>query len=283
MVDVTAVLPPGRRPGPQPPGEVRRVIPPEAGGTPTWADHVRIHGPLPCARPSDAWRRGGIDEIARSGLLGRGGAAFPVATKLRAVCGAPGRPVVIANGTEGEPVVRKDRVLLTEAPHLVLDGAMVAARIVGATEIVVVAARRGPPFGAGGGGTAHANGSRRDAGASGLRRPELRERRGQRRREPGRPFAAGPQDQATAPGRKGAASAPDVGAQRRDLGPPRARSRATVRSGSASSAPRTSQDRRSSPSSARSSGPGFSRLRSGHPSQRCWVSPAARPPSSRPS
>ena len=137
MVDVTGMSP-DRRSGRLRPGEVRRVLPPEVGGTPTFADHLRRHGPLPPARPSDGWRREMIDAVARSGLVGRGGAGFPTATKLRAVSDAPGRPVVIANGTEGEPVVRKDRVLLNEAPHLVLDGAMVAARIVDATEVVVV-------------------------------------------------------------------------------------------------------------------------------------------------
>ena len=45
--------------------------------------------------------------------------------------------MVVVNAMEGEPASAKDRVLLTDAPHLVLDGAEVAAAVVGATEIVV--------------------------------------------------------------------------------------------------------------------------------------------------
>ena len=110
--------------------------------------HLAVHGALP-----DAGRRGSetsrslIDEIARAGLRGRGGAAFPTATKLSAVAAAPGRAVVLANGCEGEPLSHKDSLLLERLPHLVLDGAIAAARAVGADEIVLATAEgalRGP-------------------------------------------------------------------------------------------------------------------------------------------
>ena len=50
---------------------------------------------------------------------------------------ARGRPIVIANGCESEPLSAKDALLLSEAPHLVLDGAVLAARAVGAEEVIV--------------------------------------------------------------------------------------------------------------------------------------------------
>ena len=45
--------------------------------------------------------------------------------------------MVVVNAMEGEPASAKDRVLLEDAPHLVLDGAEVAAAVVGASEIVI--------------------------------------------------------------------------------------------------------------------------------------------------
>jgi NADH:ubiquinone oxidoreductase subunit F (NADH-binding) len=74
-----------------------------------------------------------IDVVERSGLTGRGGAGFPTGRKLRSVAAGGGPTVVVANGAEGEPASRKDRVLLTRAPHLVLDGITLAAFAVGAT------------------------------------------------------------------------------------------------------------------------------------------------------
>jgi NADH:ubiquinone oxidoreductase subunit F (NADH-binding) len=78
---------------------------------------------------------GFIDALERAGLGGRGGAGFPMATKLRAVAAGRRRPVVVVNGAESEPASGKDRVLLTAHPHLVLDGAQLAAAAVGADRV----------------------------------------------------------------------------------------------------------------------------------------------------
>ena len=69
-----------------------------------------------------------------------GGAGFPAARKLAAVA-ARRAPIVVANGTEGEPASSKDKVLLARSPHLVLDGAVLAAEIVGASQAVIVVHR----------------------------------------------------------------------------------------------------------------------------------------------
>src|SRR5690606_20826585 len=70
---------------------------------------------------------------------GRGGAAFPFARKLRAVADAAGSGecVVLVNGAEGEPASSKDAMLLVRNPHLVLDGAVLAAEALNAREVVV--------------------------------------------------------------------------------------------------------------------------------------------------
>ncbi len=97
--------------------------------------HLSAHGPLPSARELDA--RALIELVERSGLRGRGGASFPTATKLRAVREARGRAIVVANGCESEPLSSKDALLLRELPHLVLDGAELAARAVGADQAII--------------------------------------------------------------------------------------------------------------------------------------------------
>jgi len=70
-----------------------------------------------------------ISEVERSGLTGRGGAAYPTGRKLRSVRERAGLrgAVVIANGMESEPASAKDAALLARAPHLVLDGIALAA------------------------------------------------------------------------------------------------------------------------------------------------------------
>jgi NADH:ubiquinone oxidoreductase subunit F (NADH-binding) len=104
----------------------------EGDGATDLADHRR-HYPPPGTHHSSG--RELIATIERAGLRGRGGASFPTATKLRAVAASRRRAVVVANGTEGEPLSRKDITLMVRQPHLVLDGALLAARAVDADEI----------------------------------------------------------------------------------------------------------------------------------------------------
>ena len=97
--------------------------------------HVEVHGPMPAPEELDA--TGVIGLAERSKLRGRGGAGFPAAIKMRAVRAARGRPIVVANGCESEPISGKDALLLHETPHLVLDGAALAARAVGADRVIL--------------------------------------------------------------------------------------------------------------------------------------------------
>jgi NADH:ubiquinone oxidoreductase subunit F (NADH-binding) len=101
----------------------------------TLAEHGDRHGPLPAPK-----RAALLAEIEASGLTGRGGAAFPAAVKIAAVARA-GKAVLVANGVEGEPASRKDKVLLASNPHLVIDGAVAAARLVGARELIFAVGR----------------------------------------------------------------------------------------------------------------------------------------------
>ncbi|HLX34153.1 MAG TPA: NADH-ubiquinone oxidoreductase-F iron-sulfur binding region domain-containing protein [Candidatus Limnocylindrales bacterium] len=99
------------------------------------ASHLERLGPLPDrAATADL-----IGTLETSGLLGRGGAGFPVGKKWRSVAerAGGGGAVVLVNGAEGEPLSHKDRALMSLRPHLVLDGAELAAAAVGADEIVL--------------------------------------------------------------------------------------------------------------------------------------------------
>jgi NADH:ubiquinone oxidoreductase subunit F (NADH-binding) len=104
----------------------------EPGTAMSLATHTRIHGPLPNVPPHQL-----IEEVERSGLRGRGGADFPTARKLRAVAERRRVGAVIVNGSETEPASAKDRLLLARLPHLVLDGAVLAAGAVGSRQVIV--------------------------------------------------------------------------------------------------------------------------------------------------
>jgi NADH:ubiquinone oxidoreductase subunit F (NADH-binding) len=113
-----------------------------------WADTARVadltahlarYGQPP---PAD---RALIGMVDAAGLRGRGGAWFPTGRKMAAVAAGRRRPIVVANGADGEPASDKDHALLTVAPHLVLDGMVLAATALGATD-AILCVHRGDPL-----------------------------------------------------------------------------------------------------------------------------------------
>jgi NADH:ubiquinone oxidoreductase subunit F (NADH-binding) len=113
---------------------------PQGGRCATLDEHRECYGPLPeRARPGAL-----AGAVAEAGLTGRGGAGFPTATKLRAVGARRGPAVVVANGMESEPASEKDLALLSAAPHLVLDGAVLVAEDVQAEVVHVCLPRTRP-------------------------------------------------------------------------------------------------------------------------------------------
>ena len=76
-----------------------------------------------------------IDEVTRSGLLGRGGAAFPTGRKWAAVAAQQAQPhYLVCNADESEPGTFKDRVLMEGDPFAVVEAMAIEAFAVGATK-----------------------------------------------------------------------------------------------------------------------------------------------------
>jgi NADH:ubiquinone oxidoreductase subunit F (NADH-binding)/ferredoxin len=105
--------------------------------------HLAVHGPLPNLTYAEL-----VALAAELALCGRGGAGFPFARKLEAVQRSAQErgtgTVVVVNATEGEPASWKDKMLLTRAPHGILDGALLAAQALGAHSIAIGVAEGEP-------------------------------------------------------------------------------------------------------------------------------------------
>lgn len=105
---------------------------PESGEPENLHAHLQRHGRIPYRDSPGAL----LNDLERAGLSGRGGASFPAHLKLASVLDNASKrgpaPVVVANGSEGEPASSKDATLLWLAPHLVIDGIQLAAEATGA-------------------------------------------------------------------------------------------------------------------------------------------------------
>lgn len=118
------------------PDGVRRLL--AAGHNADFAAHLRTFDTLHLPQSSAM-----LAELESSGLTGRGGAGFATWRKVASAVKSTssrrrGRsPIVIGNGAEGEPLSWKDQVLLQNAPHLVIDGLLVAAHTVGAGHTIL--------------------------------------------------------------------------------------------------------------------------------------------------
>jgi NADH:ubiquinone oxidoreductase subunit F (NADH-binding) len=119
--------------------------------SPGLAAHLGAYGPLPTPAPRHGARPGAlVDELERAGLRGRGGGWFPTHIKMRGVVESSAKasvlsrkrhPVAVANAMEGEPASHKDAALLASQPHLVIDGLVLAAQAIGATDAVIAVHR----------------------------------------------------------------------------------------------------------------------------------------------
>ncbi len=72
-----------------------------------------------------------------AGLRGLGGAGFPAGRKWRSVRAEPGPRLMAVNGDEGEPGTFKDRLYLDTDPHRFLEGTLIGAHVVEASDVYI--------------------------------------------------------------------------------------------------------------------------------------------------
>ncbi|MEU2616623.1 NADH-ubiquinone oxidoreductase-F iron-sulfur binding region domain-containing protein [Streptomyces sp. NPDC007157] len=101
---------------------------------PASLDDYRAHGGYTALRRAFALGPAGvIREVTDSGLVGRGGAAFPTGRKWQATASQPDRPHhLVCNADESEPGTFKDRVLMEGDPYALVEAMTVAAYAIGA-------------------------------------------------------------------------------------------------------------------------------------------------------
>jgi NADH-quinone oxidoreductase subunit F len=101
---------------------------------PASLDDYRSHGGYEALRRAVKLGPAGvIREVTDSGLVGRGGAAFPTGRKWAAVAGQPVRPhELVCNADESEPGTFKDRVLMEADPYSVIEAMTIAGYATGA-------------------------------------------------------------------------------------------------------------------------------------------------------
>jgi formate dehydrogenase beta subunit len=82
-----------------------------------------------------------VDEVLEAlddaALRGLGGAGFPTGRKWRSVRGEPGPRLMAVNGDEGEPGTFKDQYFLNKDPHRFLEGTLIGAHVVEATDVYI--------------------------------------------------------------------------------------------------------------------------------------------------
>ena len=98
-------------------------------------DYIAAGGYAALAKTLGSSPQNIINEVKRSGLRGRGGAGFPAGEKWQTCCGAGGKTkYIICNADEGDPGAFADRSLLESDPYSVIEGMIIAAYAVGASQ-----------------------------------------------------------------------------------------------------------------------------------------------------
>jgi len=115
-----------------------RVLPPKPYDS--LADYIEAGGGVGLTATDAVEPDTIVEELVASGLRGRGGAGFPTGVKwrtIRAYASSVLRTSVVVNAAEGEPGTFKDRTIIRANPYAVIEGALIAARVVGATSITI--------------------------------------------------------------------------------------------------------------------------------------------------
>jgi NADH:ubiquinone oxidoreductase subunit F (NADH-binding)/NADH:ubiquinone oxidoreductase subunit E len=117
--------------------------------------HEDTHPHIPDYTDYETYRAGGgyqtlerlrsgalsVDEVLKvlddASLRGLGGAGFPTGRKWRSVRGEPGPRLMAVNGDEGEPGTFKDQYFLNTDPHRFLEGTLIGAHVVEATDVYI--------------------------------------------------------------------------------------------------------------------------------------------------
>ncbi len=98
-----------------------------------YGDYAALRKALTQMQPEEV-----IAQVEASGLIGRGGAAFPTGLKWKFTRAAAGEvKYVVCNADESEPGTFKDRVLMEHRPHLLLEGVALAAYAAGAAKAYI--------------------------------------------------------------------------------------------------------------------------------------------------
>lgn len=107
---------------------LRRIANPGSADPTTLDGYRALGGYQALRRAINIGPEGVIGEVVASGLLGRGGAAFPTGRKWEAVARNPVRPhLLVANADESEPGTFKDRVIMERDPFALIESMTVAA------------------------------------------------------------------------------------------------------------------------------------------------------------
>ncbi|MFG3295845.1 NAD(P)H-dependent oxidoreductase subunit E [Streptomyces sp. NPDC048179] len=101
---------------------------------PASLDDYRAHGGYTALRHAFGLGPAGvIREVTDSGLVGRGGAAFPTGRKWQATASQPDHPhYLVCNADESEPGTFKDRVIMEGDPYALVEAMTIAAYAIGA-------------------------------------------------------------------------------------------------------------------------------------------------------
>jgi NADH-quinone oxidoreductase subunit F len=120
-------------------GFVERFLLPDAPITSVDEYLATDFGGLGLARAVELGAAATIEEIAASGLRGRGGGGFPTGRKWAGIAGQSGNGAhyLVCNAAEGEPGTFKDRALIRANPYQLVEGLIIAAFAIGATEAFV--------------------------------------------------------------------------------------------------------------------------------------------------